>query len=315
MNSPRAGDLVTVLANSSTLAAFGAVGCLLVAAIVARRRWPEHLPWWRIAAAGSFGLVLAVTQLPTRSIGAIREVEISGSPGRVLRWPFDGVDLDTTFASAGWWLNIMLFVPLGLCVRGMLADRRLRVCVAVIGAAAWLVESGQALTGFRSADLADFAANLLGGVAGCALVTLARPIVGRLGRWTRRRSGASVIAWGGAVSVALIVLVGLVLVESADRAQSELLGDLESRFSHSSIETMSDVFFPPDGDSGAFERFLAEDSIRPDSIVRTELPRTAQARYPEQSFGLHRCVFVVWRPGGVDFRRGSGSECVEFLGS
>lgn len=40
---------------------------------------------------------------------------------------------------------------------------------------------------------------------------------------------------------------------------------------------------------------------------------TIEIRYPTTFFGLHRCVFAVWSPGGVVFRKASGQECTDFI--
>ena len=310
-----AGDLVTVLANSSTLAAFAVVAVLVVLGVIAGRCWPQRFGWWQVAAAAAFLVVLALTQLPAGSLAELRHAQVGGSLHNVLTWPFGGVDVVSTFGTSGWWLNILLFVPLGFCVRGLLRDRPMWRSAAVVAGAAFIVESGQAFTGFRSADPADLLANFAGGMLGCILLSTVRPAVTRL----RDRAGGFARRWivaAGAVAlIALVCLVALLTVGSADSAQRALLNELETRYGSTSLETMNDVFFPTGDDDTAFDEFLSASSVRPDSVVRWSDPPEVQVRYPDQYFGLHRCVFVTWHHDGVSFRLDSGEQCTEFLGS
>jgi VanZ family protein len=314
MTDGSAGDLITVLLNSTTLAAFAVLVTLVVLSAIARRRWPQPISSWHIATGAVCLGILTVTQLPAAPLRELRQARPTRSVREVLTWPFTGIDVDATLASSGWWLNIVLFVPFGLCIGGLMPRRRVRSAVAVAATAAFVVESGQAFSGFRSADLADLLANFVGGITGCGLMWALRPSITRLlsraDGLTRRR----LFATAAAASVLLIGVSALVLVESANSAQRALLDELETRYGSTTLETMHDALFATWDDDAAFQQFLTASSIRPNSIVRTATP-TVQARYSDQYFGLHRCVFVTWHRTSVSFRRGAGDECTRSLGS
>lgn len=315
MADSSAGDLVTVLADSSTLVAIAVVAILVMLGAIASRYWPQRFGRWRISVAGVLLGVLALTQLPAGSLDELGQVELADAVRNVFTWPFDGIDVASTFGTSGWWLNILLFVPLGFCVRGLLQERRMWWSAAVVAGAAFLVESGQAVTGFRSSDPADFLANFVGGMLGSLLLSAVLVAVthlnSRAGRVPRRWTIATAVV--GAISS--LGLAALLTVGSADRAQRLLLNELETRYGSTSLETMSDVFFHIGDDDAAFDEFLSANSVRPDTVVHRTDPTAVQVRYSDQYFGLHRCVFVTWHDDGVTFRRESGDRCKEFLGS
>ncbi len=129
-------------------------------------------------------------------------MEFAGSVQKVVTWPFDGIDVASTFGTSGWWLNIVLFVPLGFCIRGLLRDRGMWWSAAAVAGAAFLVESGQAFTGFRSADTADLVANFVGGMAGRFLLSTVRVARTRLPTW----AGGVPLRWIAATTAAALIV-------------------------------------------------------------------------------------------------------------
>lgn len=242
-------------------------------------------------------------------------MEFAGSVQKVVTWPFDGIDVASTFGTSGWWLNIVLFVPLGFCICGLLRDRGMWWSAAAVAGAAFLVESGQAFTGFRSADTADLVANFVGGMAGCFLLSTVRDARTRLPTWAGGVPLRWIAATTAAALISLVGLVGLFTVGSADSGQRELLIELETRYDSTSLESMNSVFFHIGDDDAAFDAFLSASSVRPDSVVHRTDPISVHVRYTDQYFGLDRCVLVTWIHDGIYFRRGSGEPCTEFLGS
>jgi hypothetical protein len=227
-------------------------------------------------------------------------------------WPFDGIDVDATLGSSGWWLNIVLFVPLGVCIRGVLQHRRPRWSIGLVALTAYAVECGQAFTGFRRPDLADFVTNSVGGAVGCVLFAAAQAPATRMWHQTTGRSRWRFVV---ATTVALLLLLGttgIVLVNAADRHRDQLRHELQTRYGDTTLETMHDVFFGSENDNSALERFMSESSVRPDYIKRTDDLVQVEVLYSDTVVGLHRCVFVTWTSDRVSFRVDAGDPCVDF---
>ena len=314
MSDGSAGDLITVLLNPSTMLGLSATVLMLAASLIAHRIWPHRVGWYQILTLASLLVIVSLTQLPTQSLGQLKQIDLASSLKNAVTWPSDGVDLSSTFSSSGWWLNIALFVPLGIGVAGLL-NGRFGTSTFMVAVFAFAIETGQAVTGFRGPDLVDFIANTLGGVVGFGLWTLSRPLTERVRERATGISPALSVAVAIPVVVLAVALAAGFLLRSADSAQIALMNELEDTYQSTSLESMQDVFFDETGEDQPFDEFLTANSVRPDSVVRSDAPRTVQVRYSDQYFGLNRCVFVTWQSNGVAFERDSGDRCTQFLGS
>lgn len=314
MSDGSAGDLITVLLNPSTILGLTATFVTLLACLVAHRIWPHRIGWYHIVVLAALLVIVSLTQLPTQSLGQLRQIEIGTSLQNAATWPFDGVDLASTFSSSGWWLNVVLFVPLGIGIAGLLKGR-FGLSVLMFVVIAFVIETGQAFTGFRGPDLMDLITNTLGGIVGFGLWTVSRP----LGEYVRTKaigvSPALAASFAVPVVVLAVALAAAFLMRSADNAQTALINELEDTYQATSLESMQSVFFDETGQDQPFDEFLVATSVRPDSVVRRDAPQTVQVRYSDQYFGLNRCVFVTWESNGVNFERDSGDRCTQFLGS
>lgn len=195
------------------------------------------------------------------------------------------------------WLNVVLFVPLGL-----LATLLWRRPVRVLGAAVLLsvvVETVQSVS-VGVADLLDVIANSVGALVGtwlAALLLVARALT------TPGPVGRSTAAW--VLSVPLLVLAigwgGSALV--ATTRQDSVVRQLEEAFAGTALAD--------------YERWEADDVLA-EEVFSLGMPwasgasreeTVARVTFPASFYFAQRCVVGTWTAAGFSAERREGSAC------
>ncbi len=304
-----AGDLVTSLVDRGTLAVLAGCALLAVGGVFARHRWPGRVTTGTIWLITTILAVLAITQLPAQGFAAIKNIPWANAHRRLINWPFQS-DLTAGWATPGWWLNVALFVPVGTVLAAHTNPRHHRALLAASGLSV-AVESLQAVTQLRSADLVDIAANTFGAACGVALWTVA--IRQTAQRWSRASLARRRILTASTPLLAICAVGGFVLADT-HRAHESLRIELRHEFSDTTLVDMHHVFFPDNTElDDNFDDFLARTSIRPDGLVRGPDQTFVRARYTIRSFGLYKCVYVTWSTTNVRFTNGTGDDCTKFI--
>lgn len=211
--------------------------------------------------------------------------------------------LDT---GAGWWLNVVLFVPAGVFIGA--ATRRARWTLVGLVGLSVLIEVVQSLGLLGAADPADVVANSIGAAIGCFLSIPFRRLV-LLDEGPERRSARLRIALLGAAGVIAVGGLGwLVIVAGADARRDSLTNELREAFAGTTSVEIEVKLENADG----FEEMLSATSVRPGYLGRVGDTDEFEGRWSTEFFGLHRCVFVRRAPTGVTMRDGSGDECTVF---
>jgi hypothetical protein len=201
------------------------------------------------------------------------------------------------------WLNVVLFVPLGL-----LATLLWRRPLHVLGAAvllSLLVETVQSVS-VGVADLLDVIANSVGALVGtwlASVLLLARDTVSseRIDRW--------IAAW--VLCVPLLVLAigwgGSALV--ATTRQDSVVRQLEEAFAGTALAD--------------YERWEADDVLAeevfslgtPWASGASRADSVARVTFPASFYFAERCVVGTWAAGGFSTERLEGPECTQVVGS
>jgi len=201
------------------------------------------------------------------------------------------------------WLNVVLFVPLGLLAT-LLWRRPLRALGAAVLLSV-LVETVQSVS-VGVADLLDVIANSLGALIGtwlASVLLLARDTVSseRIDRW--------IAAW--VVSVPLLVLAigwgGSLLV--ATTRQDSVVRQLEEAFAGTALAD--------------YERWEADDVLdeevfavgTPWATSASRGDAVARVTFPASFYFAERCVVGTWVPDGFSTERLEGPACTQVVGS
>lgn len=126
-----------------------------------------------------------------------------------------------------------------------------------------------------------------------------------------------------AVAAGLVVAVAAgvtVLLVAADRRQAHIHDELVAVFADTSYSEIIEVIQgdPEDSDrpnsDATFwdsEQVFGAISVRADGSRYTD--DTVEVRWPADSPGFRRCVYVAWTRTGVSVRDRSGSACTDFI--
>lgn len=202
-------------------------------------------------------------------------------------------------------LNVLLFIPAGICL--MLALRRPRLVAAILFTLSFVLESSQAATGFRSADSGDLVTNTLGGVIGIGIAVRLR----RVAHERKPALASPSLRHHVMATVLVTVTVATIYLYSqhrADLAHERLITTLHASYGSTTWSDIEPLLEDPDYPQ-SLNRFTRDRGAWAGSIGVEPTRMRVIAFYGAGFETARRCVFVTWTPEATEFRPLDGSAC------